>query len=243
MTFARVTLLFALALVGFAVPAKAQSSRFKPIANAKIFFDFNAANVSKSALDVVDLVVEVFKARQPIFIEVEGHTDMSADELADKNLALARADGIRDALVAKGLPRVAISTLDMGISQPLVKTAKGTREPLNRRVEVTLYAFSNIPIAPGSKKPTPECLDYQSRGDRHFMRNTCKAAINVQIYDRDRKSVIEHELKPSQEAPAVSGFGAVCPAGHQSDFTLTVEEQAVFSRDAYYCIRKSGGLH
>jgi len=228
------------AIGGFSLPtmASAQSANKKPVANYKIFFDLKDANVSKEALAIIDVAAADFKSKAASLIEVEGNTDTSADEAANKKLARTRADAVRDALNAKGVPAAAISAIAVGSTRPLVPTPKGTKEPLNRRVEITLYVASNVPVPANAKRAAPECLLVPRPGERPVMRNTCNHAINVQIFDLDKKVIVERRLNPKEEMPVLSGFGAVCPADHHSDTAFTPENEVVFMKDAYHCIRK-----
>lgn len=203
------------------------------------FFDLKDAKVSKEALSTLDFVIGDFGSKGATKVEIEGNTDASAAEAANKDLARTRANAVRDALIAKGLPAAAISAIAAGSSKPLVPTPKGTREPQNRRVEITLYGEAVLPpLSAGAQRPAPECLSPPRVGERPFMRNTCSRSINVQMFDLGKTVVIERELRPNEEMPDITGFGAVCPAGHHSDVALTPNDETVFAMDVYSCIKK-----
>jgi outer membrane protein OmpA-like peptidoglycan-associated protein len=71
-------------------------------------------------------------------IELNGHTDNRnnpAEELAESK---AWADAVGHYLVSKGIKAERISTGGLGATQPRVVVAPGTRERLNRRVNMTL---------------------------------------------------------------------------------------------------------
>jgi outer membrane protein OmpA-like peptidoglycan-associated protein len=71
-------------------------------------------------------------------IELIGHTDnrnFPAEEMAESK---AWADALGSYLVSKGIPAERISTGGMGATQPRVVVAVGTRERLNRRVNMTI---------------------------------------------------------------------------------------------------------
>ena len=71
-------------------------------------------------------------------IVVIGHTDtIGALEWNDK-LSLARAERVREALIAQGLPATRITAAGRGEREPLVTTADNVAEPRNRRVEVNV---------------------------------------------------------------------------------------------------------
>lgn len=71
-------------------------------------------------------------------IELNGHTDnrnSPAEELAETQ---AWANAVGTYLVSKGIRAERISTGGLGSTQPRVVVAPGTRERLNRRVNMTL---------------------------------------------------------------------------------------------------------
>jgi outer membrane protein OmpA-like peptidoglycan-associated protein len=71
-------------------------------------------------------------------VELNGHTDNRnnpAEELAESR---AWANAVGQYLVSKGIKAERISTGGLGATQPRVVVAPGTRERLNRRVNMTL---------------------------------------------------------------------------------------------------------
>lgn len=69
---------------------------------------------------------------------VIGHTDRVGSVEANDKLSVARADAVRELLVAKGVPREQISVAGRGEREPLVRTADEVPEARNRRVEIKL---------------------------------------------------------------------------------------------------------
>ncbi len=81
-------------------------------------------------------------------IQITGHTDRLGSDALNNQLSLARANTIRDALVAHGIAATAFSTVGMGASKPL-KICRGSQsESLiaclqdNRRVEIDITGFA-----------------------------------------------------------------------------------------------------
>lgn len=97
----------------------------------------------KMAIEAASIpVLENFVAHALEFpdepIELNGHTDnrnAPAEELAESQ---AWADAVGHYLVSKGIKAERISTGGLGATQPRVVVAPGTRERLNRRVNLTL---------------------------------------------------------------------------------------------------------
>lgn len=71
-------------------------------------------------------------------ILVIGHTDaVGAGQYNDK-LSLQRAERVREELVQRGIPEDSITVSGRGKWEPLVPTADGVAEPMNRRVEINV---------------------------------------------------------------------------------------------------------
>ena len=71
-------------------------------------------------------------------ISVVGHADATGSDAYNSALSLKRAQTVRDALVAAGIPSDVIEVDYHGANNPLIPTPRGVPEPRNRRVEVTI---------------------------------------------------------------------------------------------------------
>ncbi len=69
---------------------------------------------------------------------ITGHTDRIGAAEANDRLSLARAEAVRELLVADGLPRAAITVVGRGERDPVVATADEVAEARNRRVEIKI---------------------------------------------------------------------------------------------------------
>lgn len=69
---------------------------------------------------------------------VIGHTDRVGSVEANDRLSLARAEAVRELLVAAGVARTMITVVGRGERAPLVPTADEVAEPRNRRVEIKI---------------------------------------------------------------------------------------------------------
>ncbi len=72
------------------------------------------------------------------FVSVVGHTDATGDEEDNKSLGQRRADAVKAALVAAGVPDDVMRPYSLGNTALRVKTRKA--EPRNRRVEINFTA-------------------------------------------------------------------------------------------------------
>lgn len=95
------------------------------------------------------LLDEVARALRPCvgsLIAVTGHTDAGGIPKVNVALSLARAEAVRSALVARGIPADGLRASGLGAAKPV--EGLDPRDPANRRIE-----FSVIFSAP--VKPTP----------------------------------------------------------------------------------------
>jgi outer membrane protein OmpA-like peptidoglycan-associated protein len=71
-------------------------------------------------------------------ILVIGHTDAVGSVQFNDKLSLQRAEHVRDELIRRGIPAKDITIEGRGKREPVVSTANGKSEPLNRRVEINV---------------------------------------------------------------------------------------------------------
>ncbi len=110
----------------------------EPIRTYLIFFDWDSASLTTRARQIVAGAAAATHRVQLTRIEVDGYTDLSGTARYNKVLSVRRATAVAAELVRDGVPRGEIATRGFGEANPLVPTAKGVREPQNRRVEIIL---------------------------------------------------------------------------------------------------------
>lgn len=115
------------------VPVSATPSR-----TYLVFFDWDRADLSTRARQVIAEAASATTRVQVTRIEVSGYTDTSGSPKYNQNLSVQRAHNVSNELVRDGVPANAISVHGYGETNLLVKTADGVREPQNRRVEIIL---------------------------------------------------------------------------------------------------------
>jgi outer membrane protein OmpA-like peptidoglycan-associated protein len=103
-----------------------------------VFFDFNRADLTGRAREIVAEAAQNSRRVQSTRIEVAGHADRSGTPRYNQRLSQRRAEAVASELVARGVDRGEIGVTAFGESRPLVQTADGVREPQNRRVEIVL---------------------------------------------------------------------------------------------------------
>jgi len=103
-----------------------------------VFFDWDRANLTARARQIVAEAAQASTHVQTTKIEVNGYTDLSGTAAYNLKLSMRRAESVQAELIKDGVSPSEISTHGFGESNPLVPTAQGVREPQNRRVEIIL---------------------------------------------------------------------------------------------------------
>jgi outer membrane protein OmpA-like peptidoglycan-associated protein len=122
-------------------PAEAASAPAPEVIPARtylVFFDWDRADLTARARQIVGAAAAASTHVQTTRIEVDGYTDLSGTVGYNQKLSVRRAETVQTELVKDGVPAGEISIHGYGESNPLVPTAKGVREPQNRRVEIIL---------------------------------------------------------------------------------------------------------
>jgi OOP family OmpA-OmpF porin len=104
----------------------------------QIYFDTNSATLNDRGQMIVRNVAYVVANGGPARVTVIGKTDRVGAAPANLALSRRRADAVRDALVAAGVPAGTIDTSWSGEAAQNVSTLDDAKEPRNRAVDVTV---------------------------------------------------------------------------------------------------------
>jgi outer membrane protein OmpA-like peptidoglycan-associated protein len=104
-----------------------------------VFFDWDRADLTTRARQIVAEAAAASTHVQTTRIDVNGYTDLSGTAAYNQKLSVRRAMSVEAELVRDGVAKSEIDIHGFGESNPLVPTAKGVREPQNRRVEIILH--------------------------------------------------------------------------------------------------------
>jgi outer membrane protein OmpA-like peptidoglycan-associated protein len=120
------------------VAAVAPAAAPAPARTYLVFFDFDRADLTDRARQIIAEAAQNAGRTQTTRIEVAGHADRSGSPQYNQRLSQRRADAVAAELGRQGIQRSQITVQAFGESRPLVATADGVREPQNRRVEIVL---------------------------------------------------------------------------------------------------------
>jgi outer membrane protein OmpA-like peptidoglycan-associated protein len=119
-------------------PAPAPAAAPAPARTYLVFFDFNRADLTDRARQIIGEAAQNSRGTGTTRIEVAGHADRSGTPQYNQRLSERRAEAVAAELERRGISRSQMSIQAFGESRPLVATADGVREPQNRRVEIVL---------------------------------------------------------------------------------------------------------
>lgn len=103
----------------------------------KIRFSSARAVLTSEAGQELDQLVARLKAdNQPVFVEIQGHTDATGSDALNHQLGLQRAEAVRLYLARAGLPLVRMATISYGETAPLADNNSREGRSTNRRVQL-----------------------------------------------------------------------------------------------------------
>ena len=105
-----------------------------------VFFEFNNAKLRESSIHKLDDVAASLGDWGEVRIEVAGHTDITGPTLANQKLSQARAEAVRDYLIAKGIAAERLVAVGYGETRPVADNKTSTGRAENRRVELNEIA-------------------------------------------------------------------------------------------------------
>ena len=103
-----------------------------------ILFDLGKATIKPQSADVLDNIVKVLNEFKKAKFSVEGYTDSTGNKAKNVKLSEARANSVKDYLVAKGIDADRLSAKGFGPEKPVADNKTKAGREQNRRVEINL---------------------------------------------------------------------------------------------------------
>ena len=105
-----------------------------------VFFESDNTNLKPDSAAALDGIATFLRAAPGRTLRIEGHLDSGGD--SDLSLAMsdARANRVREELVARGVSGDRLRAVGMGEGYPLVSNSTPEGRQLNRRVEIVISA-------------------------------------------------------------------------------------------------------
>ncbi len=100
-----------------------------------INFDVNKAIIKPESMGTLNAIVQILKDNPDVKFEVGGHTDSDGDDAANLKLSQARADAVRNQLIAMGIDAGRLTTKGYGETKPISDNKTFEGKANNRRVE------------------------------------------------------------------------------------------------------------
>lgn len=114
-----------------------------------IRFEESSSAVQAASQGLLDEVAAALRPCLGNIIAITGHTDNSGPEAGNLALSKERANTVRNALIARGIPRDGLRAVGYGSSRPV--EGLDPADPANRRIEFSVVATAPIEPTPVDK--------------------------------------------------------------------------------------------
>jgi outer membrane protein OmpA-like peptidoglycan-associated protein len=120
-----------------AAPA-AQSGSTQPAPeDVLVYFPVGSAALDPTAQPLIDYTARLFREGNPFVMTVAGHTDSVGQDYPNLILSARRAEVVKQALIAHGIPAERLQIQALGKSDPAVQGDDESADAQNRRVRIT----------------------------------------------------------------------------------------------------------
>jgi outer membrane protein OmpA-like peptidoglycan-associated protein len=108
--------------------------------NEKILFGYDRSDLSASAEDNLDKLINILKEYKDTNIEIQGHTDSKGTDSYNQGLSERRAAAVASYLRNRGVPSSRITTRGYGETAPVAGNDSESGRSQNRRVNFLITA-------------------------------------------------------------------------------------------------------
>lgn len=105
---------------------------------SNLLFDTGKADLKPAAVDSVNQISDIIKRYPEDKVIVVGFTDDQGTDAYNQRLSEQRAQAVRLAMIARGVPAAAVEPVGMGEASPVASNATAEGRAQNRRVELQI---------------------------------------------------------------------------------------------------------
>ncbi|MDP2714278.1 OmpA family protein [Rheinheimera sp.] len=103
---------------------------------AQLTFDVNRSDIRSNLYPVFNDIAKVLRDYEKTMLVIAGHTDDTGPYQYNMNLSQARADSVKQYLVAQNVQPIRVETQGYGPNYPVVPNTSEANRTSNRRVEI-----------------------------------------------------------------------------------------------------------
>jgi outer membrane protein OmpA-like peptidoglycan-associated protein len=101
-------------------------------------FEFGTAKLTPESKPTVNDLVDILTAYPSVQVRLDGHTDNVGDPAENKKLSLARAETVKEIMIASGIDASRITTAAYGEERPIASNQTEEGKAQNRRLELVI---------------------------------------------------------------------------------------------------------
>ena len=121
-----------------------------------IEFETGKATIKQKSFPLLDQIAATFIENKNYIIEVQGHTDNTGKDEANRKLSDKRANAVKDYLVKKGVPADRMTAVGYGPDKPIADNSTKAGRAKNRRVEFNItFEKVHVETILDHANPTP----------------------------------------------------------------------------------------
>jgi outer membrane protein OmpA-like peptidoglycan-associated protein len=113
-----------------------QTDRGLVLTLGDVLFDTGKAALKPGAASTIDRLASFLEKAPDRSVAIEGHTDSVGTEGYNQQLSEERANAVKAALMAKGIPSERVTTVGKGEEEPVATNENAAGRQQNRRVEI-----------------------------------------------------------------------------------------------------------
>lgn len=103
---------------------------------AQLTFDINRSDIKSNLYPVFNDIAKVLRDYEKTMLVIAGHTDDTGPYQYNMNLSMARADAVKNYLMAQNVQSIRLETQGYGPNYPAVANTSDANRAQNRRVEI-----------------------------------------------------------------------------------------------------------